>query len=273
MSEAKQQVRDFWEAASCGETLYLKELTREAYEEQSLIRYSLEPFILDFAEFGCYAKKRVLEIGLGLGADHQKFAEAGADIEGVDLTARAVEHVQRRFAEFKLPCKVAIGDAENLPFPNDSFDLVWTWGVIHHSPSTIKALQEIWRVLKPGCECKVMIYHKYAMVGYMLWLRYALFRFRPLTTLAEIYSNYLESPGTKAYTISEARNMFLQSGFENLRIDTLLTHGDLLTSSAGQRHQGIFLNVARIIWPRWLIKTFLKSHGLFMTIRARKPLR
>jgi len=84
-----------------------------------------------------------------------------------------------------------------------------------------------------------MIYHKYSLVGFMLWLRYALLSGRPFTSLATTYSKYLESPGTKAYSILEARDLFRQ--FENVSIKIQLSHGDLLTSQAGQRHKGTLL--------------------------------
>lgn len=113
-----------------------------------------------------------------------------------------------------------------------------------------------------------MIYHKYSFVGLMLWLRYALFRLKPMTPLSQIYNQYLESPGTKAYSISEARELFKK--FRDVEITTVLTHGDLLTSFAGQRHQGLLLSVARLIWPRWLIRTFFPKYGLFMLITATK---
>ena len=83
-----------------------------------------------------------------------------------------------------------------------------------------------------------------------------------------IYSNYLESPGTKAYSISEARHLF--KDFKNIEIKTVLTHGDLLTSEAGQRHNGFLLNVARLIYPRSIIKYLFPKNGLFMLINAKK---
>ena len=268
MDRAKESVRGYWEEASCGEKLYLKDLTMEEYQRQAAIRYRLEPFILDFAEFDKYRGKKVLEIGVGLGADHQKFAEAGADLYGIDLTQRAIDHVQHRFQVMGLSSNLAVGDAEKLDFSDDTFDLVYSWGVIHHSPDTAKAAKEIMRVLKPGGEFKVMVYHKYSMVGYMLWLRYALMKLKPFVTLDRIYAQYLESPGTKAYSAEEARGMF--SGADCIEIRTVLTHGDLLTSDAGQRHQGMALSVARTMWPRFLIRRFFKNHGLFMLIRGRK---
>ena len=115
----------------------------------------------------------------------------------------------------------------------------------------------------------MMIYHKYSMVGAMLWVRYALLRMRPFTSFTEIYSRHLESPGTKAYSVSEARALF--DAAEAVQTDTVLTHGDLLTSSAGQRHEGKILALARAIWPRSLIRRLFPTAGLFLLISGRKP--
>lgn len=264
----KQQVHDFWNAASCGEDLYLRGSDRDAYESQSRKRYELEPYILEFAGFDRAKGKRVLEIGVGLGADHQRFAQAGADLAGIDLTERAVEHTARRLSAFGLTSRLAVGDAERLDFPDESFDLVYSWGVLHHSPDTPKAVTEVRRVLKPGGQAKVMIYHAQSIVGFMLWTRYALLGLRPWLSLKDVYARHLESPGTKAYSASEARRLF--AAFSEVNIHVVLTHGDLLESMAGQRHQGVLLWVARNIWPRAFIKRFLPGMGLFMLIEAQK---
>jgi ubiquinone/menaquinone biosynthesis C-methylase UbiE len=146
----KRQVHDFWNRASCGEDLYLAGQDRAAYAAQAEARYQLEPYIREFAQFEHARGLRVLEIGVGLGADHQRFAQAGADLHGIDLTVRAVEHTRRCLALFGLQSNLSVGDAENLDFPDDSFDLVYSWGVLHHSPDTPKAIAEVHRVLKRG---------------------------------------------------------------------------------------------------------------------------
>jgi SAM-dependent methyltransferase len=264
----KQAVREFWERAACGEELYLYDAGRQAYHEQACRRYELEPYIEQFARFQSTQGQRVLEIGVGLGADHQRFAEAGAILCGIDLTERAVVHARRRLEHCGLASELKQGDAENLSFDDESFDLVYSWGVIHHSPNTSRAVSEIYRVLKPGGTAKLMIYHKWSLVGYMLWVRYALLRLRPWLSLADIYARYLESPGTKAYSVSRARRLF--GAFGDVEIQTLLTHADLLESAAGQRHRGVFQSFARRIWPRALLRKFATRHGLSMLIRATK---
>ena len=264
----KKKVYNFWNKASCGEELYLSEITKFGYIAHSSIRYELEPYILEFARFDHAKGLRVLEIGVGLGADHQKFAEAEAELFGIDLTDRAVEHTRRRLMEFGLSSDLKKGDAEALEFEDGFFDQVYSWGVLHHSPSTSKAISEVRRVLKVGGLANIMIYHKYSIVGFMLWVRYALFRFRPWMPLEQIYSQYLESPGTKAYSIDQAYKLF--SDFREVSIRVVLTHGDLLESTAGQRHRGLLLSFARFVWPRKCIRKMLPNAGLFMLIEARK---
>jgi hypothetical protein len=113
-----------------------------------------------------------------------------------------------------------------------------------------------------------MIYHRLSLVGFMLWLRYALARLRPWTSLDRIYARYLESPGTKAYSRRQARKLF--ASFAQVRIEIELTHGDLLESGAGQRHEGRLIDIARKLWPRWLLRRVARHHGLFMLITATK---
>jgi ubiquinone/menaquinone biosynthesis C-methylase UbiE len=264
----KDAVRAFWDEASCGERLYLPDTTASGFRQHDSERYRLEPYIETFAQFESAKGLRVLEIGIGLGADHQRFAEAGAELVGIDLTPRAIDRTRERFYALGLTSELKVGDAEKLDFESNCFDVVYSWGVVHHSPDTRAAVNEIYRVLKPGGVAKVMVYNKYSLVGLMLWLRYALAAGRPLTSLASIYSTYLESPGTKAYTESEARDLFAR--FEQVSVSVVLSHGDLLTSQAGQRHGGLALEAARLIWPRWLLRRICRRNGLFMLIDATK---
>lgn len=146
---------------------------------------------LNIQDVTCFNKAcglRVLEIGVGLGADHQQFAEAGADLCGVDLTERAIKHKRQRLAAFGLNSNLAVGDAENLNFPNASFDRVYSWGVLHHSPDTPKAIAEVLRVLKPGGVANIMVYHNMELCR-----ANALDSLRPVRVeaLADAYRNLL----------------------------------------------------------------------------------
>jgi len=97
---------------------------------------------------------------VGLGADHQRFAEAGAELYGIDLTPRAIERTRRRLALLGLTSRLAVDDAEAPYFSDGRFDLVYSWGVLHHTSDTPKAVAEVWRVLKPDGCARIMLYHK-----------------------------------------------------------------------------------------------------------------
>jgi ubiquinone/menaquinone biosynthesis C-methylase UbiE len=210
----------------------------------------------------------VLEIGVGMGADHCELARCSPrSLSGVDLTERAVEFTCKRLALCGLTSDLRQADAEKLPFEDQSFDLVYSWGVLHHSPDTQKAVDEVRRVLRPGGRARIMIYHKSSIVGLLLWTRYGLVRGRPFIPLRESYAQYLESPGTKAYTIREAEKMFQR--FTNVRIRPQLGFGDFPEGQVGQRHRGLALSVAKTLWPPSFIRRALPRLGLGLLIEAR----
>ncbi len=266
--DAKERAIKFWDNRSCGEDLYLNGEDAESFELHRKKRYALEPYILEFANFKGYSNKLVLEVGVGLGADLKSFHEGNAYVVGVDITRRALLKTKRRLYNEGSEEILARADGEMLPFNDNTFDLVYSWGVVHHSSNVEKALGEFRRVLKVGGELKIMLYQKNSIVGYLLWIRYGLLNFRPFCGLDYIYRNHLESYGTKAYTKKDAEKLLKE--YREIRIKTTLTHADMLLSSAGQRHRGIFLSIGRRIIPRRIIKRFFNKHGLFMMIRARK---
>lgn len=267
--EQKERVKAFWDEASCGEAYADGREMRERLERQAQARYELEPFIFGFARFGQAAGRDVLEIGTGMGADHLQWAMARPlSLVGIDLTERAVDFTRQRLSLYGFKSDVRVADAERLPFSDDSFDIVYSWGVLHHSPDTSVAVAEVRRVLRPGGRALVMIYHRGSIVGLILWLRYALLRGRPFTSFQSIYSCYLESPGTKAFTIAEARRLF--EGFSRVSTSIQLSPGDTLDGASGQRHAGLALGIARRMWPRGIIRRFLKGYGLFLLVDAVK---
>ena len=263
----KNRVHDFWNEKSCGEDLYLKNDDMKSFYDQQKVRYELEPYILDFLKFD-NNKSKVLEIGVGLGADHLQLALAGHDLYGIDLTNRAIRKTIKRFEQLNLKSDLRVGDAECLGFEDNYFDNVYSWGVLHHTPNTEKSINEVYRVIKKGGTAKVMIYNKYSIVAFMLWIRYGLFKFNPMINLDELYAKYLESPGTKAYTKKQARNLFAK--FSEVDIKIIITHADLLESEVGQRHRGTLLSLVKKIWPRKIIRKFFHQNGLFMLITAIK---
>jgi ubiquinone/menaquinone biosynthesis C-methylase UbiE len=162
MSEdLKARVHDFWQANPCGAKFAEMQIgSREFFNAIEQHRYETEWHIPEVVQFERWRDKRVLEIGCGLGTDAINFARAGADYTGVDLTERSIELVQRRFDFENLRGNLQTADAENLPFADNTFDLIYSHGVLHHTPDTQKAINEAHRVLKPGGTAMVMLYHK-----------------------------------------------------------------------------------------------------------------
>jgi len=124
--------------------------TPESFAQVEAYRYADQPWMHETFRFERFAGQRVLEIGVGLGTDHLQFARAGAKMTGIDLTDRCIDLTRRRFEQEGLHSDLRIMDAEALEFDDDAFDVVYSFGVLHHIPSTEHAFREVRRVLRPG---------------------------------------------------------------------------------------------------------------------------
>jgi ubiquinone/menaquinone biosynthesis C-methylase UbiE len=259
----KDQVAEFWNAEPCG-TRYLGDSAEFAAHAQA--RYSLEPFIPRFAGFAASRGKRVLEIGVGMGADYEQWLKAGAIATGVDLSQTSLDRARRRCDLSGLTPDLRLADAENLPFADNSFDIVYSYGVMHHSPDTARCLQEAWRVLKPGGEARIMLYHHASLTGFMLWLRYGMWR---VQSIRQCVYDRLESPGTKTFTASEVRA--LMANFANVMIEQVFSPGDLLLHQPSSRFQRPLYRMIWKLYPRLAVRKLARRGGLFLLITAHKP--
>jgi 2-polyprenyl-3-methyl-5-hydroxy-6-metoxy-1,4-benzoquinol methylase len=111
-------------------------------------------------DYKAMAGKKVLEIGCGMGCMAMNWAQRGAHVTAVDLNPTAVRQTRTRFERFGLNGDIRESDGESLPFPDQTFDHVYSWGVLHHTPGTRRALEEFYRVLKPGGTFGLMLYHR-----------------------------------------------------------------------------------------------------------------
>jgi len=170
----KSAVQSFWNAHPCGAKFAGKPVgSRDFFLEVEKHRYALEPHIKEMAGFDRTGGKRVLEIGCGLGTDAAQFAGAGAAYVGMDLSSASIGLASRNLQLRNLPAQWLVSDAESLPFPDDTFDCVYSNGVLHHTPDLPLAVAEIYRVLRPGGRATVMMYHKSSINYYfgILFLR------------------------------------------------------------------------------------------------------
>lgn len=238
VNTAKNKVHDFWNQKSCGtEHTNKAKFTKKYFEEIEEYRYQVEPEILTFTQFTRYCGKKVLEVGIGAGTDFIQWIRAGAQAYGIDLTIEGIDNVKNRLKIYHLNARdIKVTDCEHLPYKDEIFDLVYSWGVIHHTPNTKKALSEIIRVTKPDGECKIMIYHRHSLVAYTLWIRYALLKGKPWKSLSYCVANYMESPGTKAYTKKEIEKTLQKYPIKDIEIKTILTVYDTLALHGGILH-------------------------------------
>src|SRR5262245_13231209 len=160
-AQLKERIRQFWQENPCGQKFAdAAPGSKRFYELVEAHRYEKEWHIPAAAGFSQTKNLRVLEIGCGLGTDGAQFAKAGADYTGVDLTDAAIDLARKRFELFHLDGTFQTADAEKLEFADSSFDLVYSHGVLHHTPDTGGAIGEVHRVLKPGGRAIVMLYHR-----------------------------------------------------------------------------------------------------------------
>jgi ubiquinone/menaquinone biosynthesis C-methylase UbiE len=270
----KDSVKKHWEDETCGTRFAEGVERREFFESISRNRYTVEPFIKSFAGFENYKGQEVLEIGVGAGADFENWVQNGAIATGFDLTEAAIELTRERLSLKGLSdgaFTLKTADAESLDIDNETFDLVYSYGVIHHSPDTAKCLDEIFRVLKPGGQTKLMVYATFSMTGVLLWIRHALLTGRPFQSQRAVIYKHLESPGTKTYAPAEFKRILEKHGFEVTSVRKQLGVGDLLNMPLSQKYDHPLYRLFYKIYPRPLIKLFGSGLGLFLLCEARKP--
>lgn len=268
-ADLKAAVRRHWDEEPCGTRYGDADQSRVEYFTQlERERYRLEPEIYAFAEFAASAGQRVLEVGTGPGNDFVQWPRAGALAVGVDLTRAGTRLTAERLRLEGHPVRLAQADAEILPFRDNAFDRVYSYGVLHHTPDTPRAIREVYRVLKPGGVARVMIYHHPSLTGLFIWLRHC--ALTPWRSMRWAVEHHLESPGTKTYTRREAASLF--TDFSTVRAWTGLGVGDLLTLKLSGRRESTLARLALRLYPRWLVKRlpFIGSLGLVLYIDATK---
>ncbi|MBS1976054.1 MAG: class I SAM-dependent methyltransferase [Bacteroidetes bacterium] len=168
MSNQDGQIENFWNQNPVGSNFVEYESGKAFYEEYDRFRYRTEGHILSELDEIDFMGKKVLEIGLGQGADSMQIINRGALYYGIDLTDESVKRLKERFALFNLPFQdIRKSNAQNIPYSDGFFDIVYSHGVIHHSPDIEIIVSEIYRVLKNGGLGVIMLYHKQSINYYL----------------------------------------------------------------------------------------------------------
>ena len=138
---------------------WYNEIDRRFIYDSRLYGHSQTPFdrMIPFEQL---KGKKVLEIGCGMGFHTELMIRAGADVTSIDISPTSVDPTKRRLELKDLTAKIMLQDAEEIPFTDEEFDYVWSWGVIHHSSRTARIVRQVARVLKPDGECSLMVYNR-----------------------------------------------------------------------------------------------------------------
>lgn len=242
-------IRDFWgrnvnaerlmgrsvTSSKRGEGDYFKDLAEQRYRSHR----HLLPWIQSL-ETG----KTVLEIGCGVGLDSYEMARQGMKLTAIDLTEVAIETVQKRFRDNGLDGEFRTANAEELPFPENHFDYVYSFGVLHHAADTEQCISEAFRVVKPGGSAMIMLYHRHSLNE----LVHRILRV-PFEERDEL------CPVVRRYSRKEIRKMFSQFSDVDIHVDYLY----------GEGYGALFS-----LTPLWLYKILSKYIGWHLMIRAIK---
>ena len=262
-----------------GRTLSIPLGTREFFEQadQQLLDWNKplhrdgRPFSTIFP-YDAMQGKPVLEVGCGMGGMAMQWARAGARLSAVDLNPVAVAQTRRRFELFGLTAQIQEMDARHLEFPDDTFDYVYSWGVLHHSPHLKQSLDDIYRVLKPGQKTGIMLYNRHSLL-YLYTIRmvegfqHMENEFLNELKLASRYGDGAReegNPHTWPVTEKEVKQE-LFTKFQDVNVSILGTDVDAVIDLA-------FPRFGTWLFPRPLLKALARRWGWSLWITATKPI-
>lgn len=208
-----EDVKNFWNKRPCNIRHSTKPIgTKEYFDEVEQRKYFVEAHIPEFAEFEKWRGKRVLEIGCGIGTDAINFVRHGAHLTTLELSKESLDITKKRFESYGLEANFILGNAEELDSlipEGEQFDLIWSFGVIHHSPHPEKILEKCNRYLKDDGEIRVMVYSKISYKLFYLMRETDLWDFSSLDELISTYSEAQTGcPITYSYTFESAKKLF-----------------------------------------------------------------
>jgi len=257
----RDSIRDFWEANPVAAARIEAPLgTPEFFAAYDRLRERNESveFSRRLHEFDRFRGQKVLDVGCGNGYVLSRYAGAGANVYGVDITGTAVELTKKRFQLLHLEGDFRVADAEHLPFADQSFDCVTCMGVLHHVADTRSSVAEIRRVLKPGGQLIAMVYHRNS----------ALYRIRfPIDSLVKRKSlqqlvNEVDGVGNRkgdVYSRAELRGLL--ADFDALELEVGVLQPWMVLPGGN-----------RLVSSRWL-QPLERRLGWFLYAKARKPRR
>jgi SAM-dependent methyltransferase len=252
---AKSDMKAYWDAHPIGVEGIKKPLGSVEFYNEYLAYYDeFYDYKWKTFEYDKYGGRKVLEIGCGLGIDSVKFAKSGAELTCIDLSDTSVHYTRQLLQQLKLSASVFQGDAENLKYPDESFDVVYAYGCLMLVQDEAKAFREVHRVLKPGGEALVVLYHRRSWY----WLLVTL-------TGTRVESDAGDPPINRVHSLKEIRQLF--RGFS--KVDIQLDRFPRPT----QRRRGLLaalFNVVFVPMTRLIPRAWMRPFGWHIIIKAVK---
>jgi 2-polyprenyl-3-methyl-5-hydroxy-6-metoxy-1,4-benzoquinol methylase len=225
-----EDVRRYWDARPCNIRHSPKPVgSREYFDEVEARKYFVEPHIPAFAEFERWNGKKVLEIGCGIGSDTMRFARAGAHVTAVDLSRESLAVAAQRAAVLGLTDRIQFyqANAEELSerVPVGTYDLVYSFGVIHHTPHPENAIAEIRKYMGPQSTLKLMVYHRYSYKVLWILLKYGKGAFWKLDELVARHSEAQTGcPVTYTYSRKSVRDLVKGFTLDRIMVDHIFPY-------------------------------------------------
>ncbi len=215
------EVKNYWNNRPCNIRHSKKPFgTKEYFDDVEWRKYFVEPHIPYFAEFSKWKGKKVLEIGCGLGTDTINFARAGAIITAVELSEESLKIARQRAEVFGFPnIRFFAANAEELSktVPVEPYDLIYSFGVIHHTPHPERAIEEIKKYCTKTTEVRIMLYSKWCWKTFWILMKYGYGQFWKASSLFAKYSEaQIGSPVSYVYSFADVRK--LMKGFDVTKI-------------------------------------------------------
>jgi 2-polyprenyl-3-methyl-5-hydroxy-6-metoxy-1,4-benzoquinol methylase len=271
-----QEVQAFWNARPCN-IKHAKEVigSREYFDEVEKRKFFVEPHLVNFADFPSVKDKKVLEIGCGIGTTTIQFAQAGAKkITAVDLSEKSLAIAKQRAAVYGFTHKIDFchANAEELSksLPVEHYDLIFSFGVIHHTPHPEKVLDQMQAYLDPNGIIKIMVYYRYSWKAIWILLKYGRFKFWKLPELVATYSEAQSGcPITYTYTKKSARELLYAKGFQTIKMQV----DHIFPYRIPDYVQFRYVKVGYFRWmPQWLFRALEKKLGWHLCITAKKTI-
>ena len=250
---------------------YFRETDRRWFNWHRPFLHQKYPMMHEILDMRAYKGKKVIDIGCGVGTMFEQWSALGAEITGIDMAPKHVYLTHRRATMFNVRGRVFHGDAERLPFADRTFDFAYSWGVLHHTPDTRGAIQEVFRVLKPGGRFFIMVYHKHSWhYWYNKMFKWGVARGKLLTMspkqIADRTSDgvfYGGNPLAQWLTREELRSMTTE--FEDVKL-YMVGHADTIRLFPMKKFP-----IGKLLLPTSIANRLMKSWGHLAVIEGRRP--